>query len=289
MINLRRLKMLSAAAIVSLATTGCKLAVIVAEGGEVVTFDEACHEGTVCIREVNSKSDTRLFEAIPKAGWQFVKWNNGEGFLCGGLPYPYCDLDINFVEENDLIDSIIASSVTYYLMPVFAPITEIGAAVTMNGKAWAPMDSFHDFSWEEINAVCPATNGGRCLPGGKLVEIDMTGWTWASVDDVNALINSYAGSGPTLGPGPDSLPSTVVGASFSGAGFPTTEFRGGCSGCSSSYWKGWTSTASGVAGQVYLAEVYLASGKFGYLSGTATTSETAASSSRHSAWFYRTP
>ena len=81
---------------------------------------------------------------------------------------------------------------------------EIGAGldtVTVDGREWAQVDQFTNLSgndinsWSDINAVCPA---GVC--SGVLNGYNMTGWTWASVDDVNALFNHYIGS-DELGPG----------------------------------------------------------------------------------------
>lgn len=286
MINRRALKTLLAVVILSL-VTGCKIAVITVEGGEVVTsgwFEDACPEGTICIREVNSASDTRSFHAVPKAGWRFVKWNKGEGFLCGDFTSDYCDLQAT--EGNEFADAFIASSRTYYLMPVFAPLTEIGATVTMNGKAWAPMNSFGDLSWDEINAACPVTNGGHCLVGSQLMEYDMTGWTWASVDDVNALFSSFPlyPGGPVTGQF-----NTAVGFALRREGFPETTYTYDvCSGCNTSTWKGWTSTKSSIAGQAYLADAFIRFIKFDIMAD-ATTSLADATSAGHSAWFYRTP
>jgi hypothetical protein len=77
------------------------------------------------------------------------------------------------------------------------PITD---TVVADGKEWAQVDLFNPaLGWNSINAVC---SGGVCTNGGVLNGNDMTGWTWASIDDVNALFNYYIGS-PELGPGPD--------------------------------------------------------------------------------------
>jgi hypothetical protein len=73
--------------------------------------------------------------------------------------------------------------------------------VIVDGKEWAQTDLFRGLTWTEINAVCPA---GVCVQRGTLNGIDMTGWTWATTDDVNALFNFYIGS-EQLGPGPDSF------------------------------------------------------------------------------------
>jgi len=76
------------------------------------------------------------------------------------------------------------------------PITD---TVVADGKEWAQANLFSGTGWNAINAVCP---GGVCTSGGMLNGYDMTGWTWAATDDVNALFNYYIGS-PELGPGPD--------------------------------------------------------------------------------------
>lgn len=268
---------------------GCKIAVIVVEGGAVQSdfFGPDCSEGVICIEQVNDTSYTKTFYAIPKPGWRFVKWNAGDFYLCSNSTLPYCEVSNAFLAGNAVAEEIVASPKTYYLMPLFEPLTEIGATVTMNGKAWAPMNDFGNLSWDDINAVCPATNGGHCLVGGKLMEYDMTGWTWASVDDVNALLNSYLGSG-AIGPGPDNLPGSLVGLSLQQAAFPATMYQHGCAGCAASTWKGWTSTQASVPGQAHLAEVFFSVAKINF-GGHATTLLTDDSSAGHSAWLYRTP
>lgn len=291
MITLRTFKTLSVAVTLVL-LAGCKLAVMVVEGGEVQVdpfFDpaSACSEGTICIHEINDTSYIQSFFAVAKPGWRFVKWSTGDNFLCPNNTSSACEVNNAFLAGNEVAEAIVASSKTFYLMPIFEPLTEIGATVTMNGKAWAPMSGFGDLSWDDINAVCPVTNGGHCLAGGKLMEYDMTGWTWASVEDVNALINSLSGS-EVIGPGPDNLPSSLVGLPLRQAGFQATSFTQSCGGCYTSTWKGWTSTQAVVPGQAYLAEVFFSVAKTNF-GGHATTMLADDSSAGHSAWFYRTP
>ena len=287
MINSRSLKCLLVVAIISL-VSACKIAVIVVEGGAVESdfgWGPTCTEGTVCIHEVNSTGSSRYFAAVPKPGWRFVEWKSGDDFLCPASVSSECEA-VN-PAGNAVGAAIVASSKTFYLMPIFAPLTEIGATVTMDGKAWAPMNSFGDLSWDEINDVCPVASGGHCLAGGKLMEYDMTGWTWASVDDVNALINSHLSS-PAIGPGPDELPTITIGIQLRQARFPATAAEQSCSGCTVLTWKGWTSTPSGIAGQSHLAEVFF-SGSFLGFGGHSTTLLTDDNSAGHSVWFYRTP
>ena len=74
-----------------------------------------------------------------------------------------------------------------------------GQSVMRDGKEWLQPAAFDGLSWNDVADVCPAP-GGLC--SGTLSGIDVTGYKWASVDDTNALFNSY-GVSPPLGPGPD--------------------------------------------------------------------------------------
>jgi hypothetical protein len=76
------------------------------------------------------------------------------------------------------------------------PISAHAAPVTIDGRQWLQPVGFVSISWNQINVVCPA---GTCI--GSLGGQDLTGWRWASVDDVNALFNGFIGS-DVLGPGP---------------------------------------------------------------------------------------
>ena len=88
-------------------------------------------------------------------------------------------------------------------MPIFSLVASLPRkeVITADGKVWAQVDLFSGLSWEDINAVCSAETG---VCSGVLNDYDVTGWTWASVDEVNALFNFYIGSA-VLGPGPDLL------------------------------------------------------------------------------------
>jgi hypothetical protein len=69
---------------------------------------------------------------------------------------------------------------------------------------------FTNLSWNDINAICPS---GVCVDGGVLNGYAMTGWTWASIDEVSALFNSFLiatglSGEDLLGPGVDSYQET---------------------------------------------------------------------------------
>ena len=100
-------------------------------------------------------------------------------------------------EESKEVKNIVASSEVFYLMSFLTMDNPIKDTIKVDGKIWAQVDLFTNLSWNQINAVCP---NGICA--GILKGHDMTGWTWASVEDLNALFNHYLGAN-VLGPGPD--------------------------------------------------------------------------------------
>ena len=172
---------------------GCKLAVIVVEGGKVrSTRSGFCR--SICVVDVSDPYFSDTFGAVPDEGWYFQKWNLGSGFFCSGSTEPTCPLSFEGHEESEVVEEMVASSELFYLMPVFKPRKD---NIAVNGKEWLQPDLFLGLSWNEINAVCPA---GRC--SGVLNGHDMNGWTWASVNDIKALFNYYVGTNE-LGPGTD--------------------------------------------------------------------------------------
>lgn len=189
--TLRFLLFLSITALVA----GCKLAVIVVEDGEVQSIASGtCVAGSICIVDVDDQYFSESFTAVPGTGRYFHKWNSGDRFLCGGSTDPTCTLSFQGHEESEAVEGMVASSETFYLMPVFRRYSD---TITVDGKEWAQVDLFTNLSWNQINAVCPK---GICA--GMLNGHDMTGWIWASVEDLNALFNHYVGR-DVLGPGPD--------------------------------------------------------------------------------------
>lgn len=187
----------SALILVLLSMSGCKLASVVVEGGEVQSVSSGtCIAGSVCIHQVTDSNYSETFIAVPDPGWRFEKWNDGDGFLCQSDPTNrVCVVSNVGSAGNAIIEAIIASDETFYIMPIFK---EGLATVVADGKEWAQPVQLGALSWDEISAACPA---GTCA--GTLNSFDMTGWTWATVDDVNSLFNAYIGTNE-LGPGPDS-------------------------------------------------------------------------------------
>ncbi len=178
--------------------SGCKLAVINVEGGEVQSIGSGtCVAGTVCIINVADTTFSETFIAVPDQGWYFEKWNSGDGFICGGSSDRECSVSNEGASGNAALEALIASSETFFLMPILKRARPITDTISVAGREWAQVDLFADLSWNDINTICPA---GLC--SGVLNGFDMTGWMWASVEDLNSLFNHYIGFA-ALGPGPD--------------------------------------------------------------------------------------
>jgi len=206
--------------------TGCKLITVVVEGGDVespagITF---CAEGNNCSILISDPNFSQSFVAVPKPGYEFVKWQAGDFFVCGDSTDPMCTVTLN---GNNLANATVASYLVAYAMPIWKDVgidtdgdgirneededddndgyldpndtcpldatifdtvctEDIVVAV---GKEWAQPDLFVNLDWNEINAVCPA---GVC--SGMLQGYNMTGWIWASQNDLADLFNYYIGS-----------------------------------------------------------------------------------------------
>ena len=185
--------------------TGCKVAVIVLEGGEVQSEGAGtCAPGTNCIVEVGDNySDT--FTAVPAEGWYFEKWNSGYGFLCGGSIKPNCLVSNKEADSSDInVLGLIRSDTTFYLMPVFwrKPPTVIAG-----DKEWLRPEEF-PYTAEEVRAICPGPDGVctgqlevrhfRGIAGGGM--FNLTGYIWASSEEVSSLFNAYGVDPPFTGP-----------------------------------------------------------------------------------------
>jgi hypothetical protein len=183
---------------------GCKLAVIVVEGGEVqLASAGTCVAGAVCIIDVRNPYFSKTFRALPDEGWYFRKWNSGSRFFCGGSAIQRCELSFQGFEESEAVADMLASSDVFYLMPVFS--TDPGASkvggtlrtIEVDGeeRLWLQPNDFANYSYNQVSEVCPNGTCSGSLPGSS---IDLTGYTWASIDDVRLLYNAYQDAGVSL-------------------------------------------------------------------------------------------
>ena len=177
------------------AVSGCRVAVIVLEGGEVQAgTDHTCGSGEICFYDAADTTFPSYFSAVPDPGWVFLHWQRGEDFLCQGGEYS-CG-PFNFDWNSELAASFLESNRVFRLSPVFrrkaAPGetlgTPIDSVVTVNARQWAQPFLFKGVSYADIESVCPQ---GEC--DGALGGYDVTGWKWADRAAINQLFNHYIG------------------------------------------------------------------------------------------------
>jgi len=109
-------------AMAALAISGCKLAVIVTEGGDVQSLSSTrdCAGGNVCEFEITDTTFSESFTAIPKAGYQFVKWRNGgSDFFCPDSLNAACNLSNVGGAGIPAIEAVVASFMIFHIMPIF--------------------------------------------------------------------------------------------------------------------------------------------------------------------------
>lgn len=187
--------------LVVMALSGCRLHVIALQGGQVSVGGFNCLTQTSCVYNVDDTSFQRTFTASASPGYQFVKWHGGDDFLCANSTNPTCVIDTTPL-AGLVPDAVFAILGDAYIMPIFSDRVPITDTIIVEGREWAQVDLFADVSWDSVDAVCPAANDGVC--DGSLNAWNVTGWTWAHLEDVNRLFNVYI-SPVVLGPfSPDS-------------------------------------------------------------------------------------
>jgi hypothetical protein len=190
-------------------TAGCKLAVIVVQGGEVRSEGSGtCVSAGVCIIQVNDTNFSEVLRAVPDSGWYFHKWHSGDKFFCGGEPSPECALEPKYqipgLEEDDdlkaLVDELFASEEVFFLMPVFKQtppkvIVPEDQPVRIGGNEWLQPIHFVNYSYDQISQACPERMCVGNLPGSN---VDLTGYFWASSNDVQSLFDLYEEKGRNI-------------------------------------------------------------------------------------------
>ncbi len=206
--------------------SGCKLAIVVTSGGEVISAsgDHDCGRRRVCEIEITTDDFNETFTAIPATGYEFERWQGGPGFNCPDSTLPTCTVtNSGFLALfGDAAVTHLLSDKIDHLMPIFkwvgidtdgdgtpnrfdddddndgilddddaCPLNPdvgcgLGSFLVADGKIWFQPDLFIGETWASIDAVCA---GGPC--NGVLGGFNMDGWTWASAADIEALYSSY--------------------------------------------------------------------------------------------------
>ena len=100
---------------------GCKIAVLTSSGGDVQSGSGAmnCSASNFCEFKVTSAPFTESFTAYPREGYEFEKWFDGSGFLCGKSTNPTCTVNIGDGAVGAVIVALFESG---YVMPIFKDV-----------------------------------------------------------------------------------------------------------------------------------------------------------------------
>lgn len=186
--------------VIAISLGGCRLVVLMYEGGDVDSASGArdCSSGSICNFAVLDTNFYEEFTAKPTPGWEFVKWREGNSYQCAGSTNPLCVVSNRGTAGVEIAESVVASNQMFYLSPEFRPISGATRDVIQIGNITVAQPGlFTGVSWAEMGAACP---GGVC--NTYLNGVDLRGWTWASLDDLNGIFNLYIGA-LVMGPGPD--------------------------------------------------------------------------------------
>jgi hypothetical protein len=81
-------------------------------------------------------------------------------------------------------------------MPIFKPQSH-QSTVEVDGKEWLQPMGLGSYLSEQVRAVCPA---GLCIGNLPGSDINLTGYRWASIEEVIGLYNAYGVDPPFTGP-----------------------------------------------------------------------------------------
>jgi len=104
---------------------GCKVAVEVGDGGEVVTRSGTyhCAANESCVIDVSTTAFNETFIANPEQGYYFAGWKKRDNGFCGNSDTP-CDLSTAGFLGNDALLEILESDRVFYLEPDFKKAPE---------------------------------------------------------------------------------------------------------------------------------------------------------------------
>ena len=133
--------------------TGCKIAVIVPSGGQLLSSNPAhsCSEGNVCEFDINTGQlpFSESFTALPKEGYEFEKWSDGGGFLCAKSTNPTCTVSIGDGDIGAVIVSLFQSG---YVMPIFK---DVGIDTDADGVRNELDEDDDNDGIFDVNDTCP--------------------------------------------------------------------------------------------------------------------------------------
>ena len=100
---------------------GCFLELNVPTGGDVQSDSGTrdCLESTICSFETTDTDLNESFMAVARPGYKFVKWQEGDAYLCAGQTDPTCVTNNTIHTGNPTVEAFIATDNVLKIKPVF--------------------------------------------------------------------------------------------------------------------------------------------------------------------------
>jgi antitoxin component YwqK of YwqJK toxin-antitoxin module len=162
-------------ATLALSSIGCKLRIVVLEGGRVVSESAAfnCQPTQKCTIDVSDVFFNETFQAVPADGYFFRRWKAGNLYLCADT-YQNCPLSTASFAGKPALEQLLESDEIFSLGPLFA-------AGSCQPSRIETTDGFQNILVDE-GQKCTATGQTqaryqglvRRFRNGKLIEL--IGW-----------------------------------------------------------------------------------------------------------------
>lgn len=175
-------------------------------GGRTCSLEDYQSSLDNCINNEVTGDYRETYYGEPRTGWVFDRWE----IYCKNAVDNTCSFNIGAAAVA-LLDGVTVPPLRAIFRP--AGSASITDTISENDRLWTQPDNFMGLSWNQINAACPL---GACADDAILNGFSMAGWHWASVDDINSLLNAYIGVSE-LGPGADTY--TELGSTWAPAVF----------------------------------------------------------------------
>lgn len=172
--------------------TGCKVAVMVSSGGDVISQSGArdCLGPKTCEFEAVDATFDETFTAVANEGYVFSRWEKGKQdsrFLCKGSANPVCRVSNKLLTGIEI--PIAAYGGHYYLFPIFV---FVGIDSDDDGvKNWLDLDDDNDGVFD-VDDLCPLDNVNEDGFGCPILYANTNSTAFQKNDYLDAIASSFS-------------------------------------------------------------------------------------------------
>ncbi len=141
---------------------GCKVIIVVPEGGRVVADNGMlCLAGETCEIDVSTTQFSRIFTAEASPGYRFTGYTAAAGHFCGGSN-PSCFLATSGFAGNAALEALLAGDAQFFLAPQFEAVDD-----RYDVAAWSQLLNSLNSSLHRSDAFIfqSVPNTANCDPG----------------------------------------------------------------------------------------------------------------------------